>query len=60
LLFLETATMMLLKLADEVYELQGWEPPAKKPTSIATTVSATRTVPGVGSQSTGKSGVTTG
>ena len=22
--------MVVLKLADEVYELQGWEPPAKK------------------------------
>jgi hypothetical protein len=25
--------MKLLKLAGEVYELQGWKPPAKKPAS---------------------------
>lgn len=25
--------MNIVKIADEVYELQGWEPPAKKPSS---------------------------
>jgi hypothetical protein len=28
--------MWLFKLADEVYELQGWEPPAQKAETIAT------------------------
>jgi hypothetical protein len=26
--------MQLLKLAGEIYELQGWEPPAKKPPQV--------------------------
>jgi hypothetical protein len=47
--------MQLLKLADEIYELQGWEPPAKKPPQVtaagnsAAPSAATRETAGTGS-----------
>ena len=37
--------MLLLKLADEVYELQGWAPPAKKPETVATKNRSVREMP---------------
>jgi hypothetical protein len=37
--------MVVLKLADEVYELQGWEPPTKKPEIATQNRSANKVTP---------------